>query len=155
MFQLIVAVIAIALVIALTLASIFYGGEAFTRSSLKANVAALVNQAQQISGAHTLYKTDFAVPAPSLDELHNAGYLAAVPVAPKIVKQTAGVSDSWQYLPNATATKGYVTIVLGASADETCDAIEKNGVGACTDSSFNGVAASAASDNTTQFSFPL
>ena len=58
MFQLIVAVIAIALVIALTLASIFYGGEAFTRSSLKANVAAMVNQAQQISGAHTLYKTD-------------------------------------------------------------------------------------------------
>jgi hypothetical protein len=58
MFQLIVAVISIALVAALALASIFYGGEAFTRGQLKAQVATMVNQAQQISGANTLYKND-------------------------------------------------------------------------------------------------
>lgn len=58
MFQLIVAVISIALVAALALASIFYGGEAFTRGQLKAQVTTMINQAQQISGANTLYKTD-------------------------------------------------------------------------------------------------
>ncbi|TLX16877.1 hypothetical protein [Rhizobium sp. MHM7A] len=58
MFQLIVAVISIALVAALALASIFYGGEAFTRGQLKAQVTTMINQAQQISGANTLYKND-------------------------------------------------------------------------------------------------
>ena len=39
MFQLVIAVIAIALVMALTLASVFYGGEAFTKAQEKARLA--------------------------------------------------------------------------------------------------------------------
>jgi hypothetical protein len=134
MFQLIVAVIAIALVIALTLASIFYGGEAFTRSSLKANVAAMVNQAQQISGAHTLYKTDFSKNAESLEKLVDAKYLAEVPVAPKIAQTTNGVIAKWQYEPkDATANRGGVYLELGGTISETCDAVALNGAGACYD----------------------
>lgn len=64
MFQLIVAVISIALVAALAIASIFYGGDAFTKSSERANVTTLINQAQQIAGAAALYKTDNGVDAP-------------------------------------------------------------------------------------------
>jgi competence protein ComGC len=128
MFQLIVAVIAIALVIALTLASIFYGGEAFTRSSLKANVAAMVNQAQQISGAHTLYKTDYSASAPNLNELKVQGYLAEVPTAPKIALiDTNGDVAAWDYRP---ADKG-VYLTLGAETAETCKAVEQNGAGHC------------------------
>lgn len=84
MFQLIVAVIAIALVIALTLASIYYGGEAFTRSSLKANVAAMVNQAQQISGAHTLYKVDNAQDAAVIGDLEGE-YISSIPTPPEAI----------------------------------------------------------------------
>lgn len=128
MFQLIVAVIAIALVIALTLASIFYGGEAFTRSSLKANVAAMVNQAQQISGAHTLYKTDFSRSATSLQALEDAGYLAEVPTAPKIAKIDAnGDVVAWQYRP----ANGGVYLELGNEPTETCKAVAQNGAGKC------------------------
>ncbi|MDW9478742.1 hypothetical protein GOB57_08495 [Sinorhizobium meliloti] len=128
MFQLIVAVIAIALVIALTLASIFYGGEAFTRSSLKANVAAMVNQAQQISGAHTLYKTDFAKDAPSLVALEQNEYLAEIPVAPKIAAQKAdGTPVDWKYEP----ARGGVYLELGGTVSETCDAVDLNGAGDC------------------------
>lgn len=148
MFQLIVAVIAIALVIALTLASIFYGGEAFTRSSLKANVAAMVNQAQQISGAHTLYKTDFSTSAPAgaagLAELEKQGYLADIPTAPKIVATDAnGDVVGWDYRP---ADKG-VYIELGAEADETCKAVAQNGAGSCQDALGN--------EGTEFFQFPL
>lgn len=138
MFQLIVAVIAIALVIALTLASIFYGGEAFTRSSLKANVAALVNQAQQISGAHTLYKTDKAQDATAGDagvtQLVDEGYLAEVPNAPKIVKDGA----EWGLEFNTgTDTKDYVYIALPtAEAGKIGEAVEANGAGTVADDRF-------------------
>lgn len=40
LFQLVVAVIAITLIMALTMASIFYGGEAFTRAQEKAQAEA-------------------------------------------------------------------------------------------------------------------
>jgi hypothetical protein len=131
MFQLIVAVIAIALVIALTLASIFYGGEAFTRSSLKANVAAMVNQAQQISGAHVLYKTDNAKSTDSLDALVDNGYLAEIPNAPKIVKQTVvgSVSTSAPWVIDNASKRVYIE--LGDANDETCDAVANNGAGKC------------------------
>lgn len=145
MFQLIVAVIAIALVIALTLASIFYGGEAFTRSSLKANVAAMVNQAQQISGAHTLYKTDFSRNATSLQALEDAGYLAEVPTAPKIAKIDAATDKvvEWQYRP----ANGGVYLELGNEPEETCKAVAQNGAGKCQDAAGN--------DGNEFFQFPL
>jgi hypothetical protein len=144
MFQLIVAVIAIALVIALTLASIFYGGEAFTRSSLKANVAAMVNQAQQISGAHTLYKTDFSRNATSLQALEDAGYLAEVPTAPKIAAtDTNGDVVAWEYRP----LDGGVYLELGNEPDETCKAVAQNGAGKCQDAAGN--------DGNEYFQFPL
>lgn len=83
MFQLIVAVISIALVAALAIASIFYGGEAFTKSSEKANVTALVNQAQQISGAYQLYKTDTGGAPANIGAL-SPDYLASLPTPPKV-----------------------------------------------------------------------
>jgi type II secretory pathway pseudopilin PulG len=96
MFQLIVAVISIALVAALALASIFYGGEAFTRSQLKAQVTTMINQAQQISGAQTLYKTDKGGSvAATVVALKDAAYLAEVPTAPsKITTSSWGLDNT-------------------------------------------------------------
>lgn len=89
MFQLIVAVISIALIAALALASIPYLGDAFNQGSLKGNVTTLINGGQQISGAQALYKTEHAgVTAKILeDSVADAGdglvgagdYLTAVP----------------------------------------------------------------------------
>jgi hypothetical protein len=84
MFQLIVAVISIALVAALAIASIYYGGEAFQKSSLKANVTTLVNGGQQIAGGQALYKTDHSgISATDLDDLildaDGNQYLTAAP----------------------------------------------------------------------------
>jgi len=134
MFQLIVAVIAIALVIALTLASIFYGGEAFTRSSLKANVAAMVNQAQQISGANTLYKTDKAKDAGSVADLAakdatGFSYLEEVPNAPRIVADDAD-TDNGKAAWELSADKEYVQIALPTEGlAEIEQAVSDNGVG--------------------------
>lgn len=124
MFQLIVAVIAIALVIALTLASIFYGGSAFTRSSLKANVAAVVNQAQQIAGANVLYRTDNAKDATTVQALVSNNYLAEAPVAPAAVSASGA---TWQIGTIA----GYISLALPTDHTEICTTVAANGVGAC------------------------
>lgn len=104
MFQLIVAVISIALVAALAIASIFYGGEAFTRSSEKANVTALVNQAQQISGAYALYKTDVGAPPAAVTNL-SPSYLAALPTPSKVA------DGAWAF--NATGNAVEVKLATG------------------------------------------
>lgn len=54
MFSLIISIIAIALVAALALASIYYGGSAFQEGSTDAEASTVVNQGQQIQAAVTL-----------------------------------------------------------------------------------------------------
>lgn len=56
MFQLIVAVIAIALVVVLVVAALWYGGFAFISSSEKAEFARYQNEGTQISGALKVYQ---------------------------------------------------------------------------------------------------
>src|SRR3546814_5373062 len=81
MFQLIVAVISIALLAALAGASIFYGGAAFSGSTAKANVSSLVNQGQQIAGAAALFRTDNGGTTPTDLTTHLVAndYLQSVP----------------------------------------------------------------------------
>ncbi|BBM64970.1 hypothetical protein VA249_16160 [Vibrio alfacsensis] len=54
MFSLIISIIAIALVAALALASIYYGGAAFQEGSSDAEASTAVNQGQQIQAAITM-----------------------------------------------------------------------------------------------------
>ncbi|WP_406733265.1 hypothetical protein RJD39_03940 [Vibrio scophthalmi] len=54
MFSLIISIIAIALVAALALASIYYGGAAFHEGSADAEASTAVNQGQQIQAAITM-----------------------------------------------------------------------------------------------------
>lgn len=58
MFSLIISVIAIALVVLLTAATFYYGGDAMTDGKKQADAAGLINQAQQISAAFDLYLAD-------------------------------------------------------------------------------------------------
>lgn len=77
MFSLIITIIAIALVAALALASIYYGGSAFNKGSEKAQAATLVNNAMQVSAAMTLATAD-GEPYSVIGDL-SPEYLASTP----------------------------------------------------------------------------
>jgi len=92
MFSLIVSIISIALVAVLAAASIYYGGDAFTKGSAKALASTVVTQAQQISSANTLYKNDKGgVSAANVAALTAApgNYLASAPAMPSKVGSVA------------------------------------------------------------------
>lgn len=141
MFQLIVAVISIALVAALAIASIFYGGDAFTKSSEKAVVTTLINQGQQIAGAAALYKTDNGVAAPAgeitVGHALVGDYLAAAPSGSKVT------SGNW-YL---SADEAQIAYDSTADATSVCAEVVKQGAGECTDG--------AGAPGNTYFSFDL
>jgi len=72
MFSLIITIIAIALVAALALASIYYGGSAFNKGSEKAAASTLINNAMQVSAAMTLAEVEGVTPAAgAVDGSHN------------------------------------------------------------------------------------
>lgn len=109
MYHLIVGVIAVALFAALTLTGAFYLGPAFTQATIKAHVTSLVNQAQQISAANTLYNVDEAKNVGSIEDLVTFGYLKEIPAAPVVAADGA----EWEL---DFAGRGYVTIELGGDA---------------------------------------
>jgi hypothetical protein len=87
MFSLIITIISIALVAALALATIYYGGSAFSAGSAKAQLATAVSQAQQIAGAMTLAISDGNAIAPTATVPFvlaglTPNYLTQIPTAP-------------------------------------------------------------------------
>lgn len=89
MFQLIIAILSIALIATLAIASVYYGGGAFTSASANAGAATLIAQAQQISAADTLYQSQHAGQHPTVGSdntvvitLVDAGYLQSKPGVP-------------------------------------------------------------------------
>lgn len=59
MFSLIITIVAIALVAALALATIYYGGTAFNKGAATAAATRAISQGQQIQGAMDLFRADF------------------------------------------------------------------------------------------------
>jgi hypothetical protein len=84
MFQLIIAVVAIALVLLLVLAAMYFGGSVYDESNARAAYAKNVNSATQIEAAMQLYFQDKSQ-SPSGEDmplLHNLlswGYLKEIP----------------------------------------------------------------------------
>ncbi len=60
MFSLIITIISIALVAALALATLYYGGDAFNRGSAAAVASQLINEGQQVNGAVAIASADAA-----------------------------------------------------------------------------------------------
>lgn len=58
MFSLIIAVISIALVALLAVATFFYGGDSFLRANAEAEAARYINESQQISAAIRVFQAD-------------------------------------------------------------------------------------------------
>ncbi len=127
MFQLIVAVISIALVAILAIASIYYGGSAFQRSGMKAQVDALVNAGQQISGAQSLYLTDYGVPASDVPSLEATGangtYLSAAPAIPAVSN-----GQAWSLVGASSTSNGFAVLPFTVTdTTQVCAAVATQG----------------------------
>lgn len=83
MFSLIITIISIALVAALAVATIYYGGSAFTQGSAQANASTLINAGQQVSGAATIFKNNRSESPADIATLATGEFLQGKPVAPK------------------------------------------------------------------------
>ena len=112
MFSLIITIISIALVAALAIATLYYGGSAFSQGTAKAKAATVVNHGQQITGANTLYANDFSGNyATTIAQLTAGSYLASEP--------KSGVSAA-SYVLGTTTTN---VVTLASVPDEVCKKI--------------------------------
>ena len=128
MFSLIVSIISIALVAVLAAASIYYGGDAFTKGSAKALASTVVTQAQQISSAHTLYKNDEGGSAAlNVSALVTGKYLASVPAAPANVAKDTNVAP--EVVTPALWVLNANTVTLEVDNSEVCALINEQANG--------------------------
>ena len=79
MFSLLIGFIALALVAALVLAAVFYGGPVLSRYGHAAQVAQTLSEEQQLMGAINLYRTDKAKSPTVITDLVDGNYLKSVP----------------------------------------------------------------------------
>lgn len=143
MFSLIITIISIALIAALAAATIYYGGDAFSKGTLKADASTLINQGQQVAGAMTLYSVDKSQDAADVTALVTDGYLQANPGSWDVLEGTSGlVSIAYNNSPDLTedvcnevrSRNNETAIVFGtdapssASADDAADAVQAGGV---------------------------
>ena len=120
MFTLIITIIAIALVAALAVASLYYGGSAFTQGTAKAEASALVAQAQQISAANDLFANDNAGSfATATTDLTSNGYLSAWPQIPASVGGIWALTSATEDQETATITNIAVCNEVNAEAQGT------------------------------------
>lgn len=84
MFSLIVTIISIALVAALALATIYYGGKFADDGQARANMSKILQEGNQVAGALELYKTDIGgfptgTSAEIAEQLVEKSYLRQMP----------------------------------------------------------------------------
>lgn len=120
MSNLIITIIAIALGAAVVLASIYSGGTALNQGSARSNATAVLNQAQQISGAAAIYSNENAGVAVLTADLSGAlvtgNFLKSLPVPPTALNTNAG-TRAW--------TVSGINLVTPATSLEVCTAVER------------------------------
>ena len=79
MFSLIIVIVSIALVALLAVATIYYGGTAFSSSGESANASRVLNESQQLTGAATVYNVREGQQLTELADLVTAQYLKSIP----------------------------------------------------------------------------
>ncbi len=140
MANLIITVIAIALVAIASLMGAYYGGSAFLNNQSAANASTVLNQGQQLSGAWNAYLSDNLNTPPAagaLSVLVVNNYLAQIPTTPagpgNAVSKSMAVTlnANGHYFAYADMGAGGATSP-GTSADNNssaCDRIIKTAVG--------------------------
>lgn len=79
MFSLLISIISIALVAALALATLYYGGSSFNQGRAKAEASRLLNEQQQLLGAAELFRARTGQWPANLTQLVDGGYLKSIP----------------------------------------------------------------------------
>lgn len=125
MFSLIIALISIALVAALALATLYYGGDSFNQSAAKAQAAKIVNQQQQLLGATDLFISEKGRIPNGVAELVSTGFLKTAPVAMQGVGSVVAAGDDW-VMP---APGEQVVFVLPNPDTEVCQAYNERMMG--------------------------
>ena len=95
MFSLIITIISVALVAALALATLYYGGDAYESGHAKAEAAKLRNQGQQLVAAAEFYYLHKGQWPDSIDQMVDSGHLSTVPVAQRTAIQEALAGKAW------------------------------------------------------------
>ena len=117
MFSLIISIIAIALVVVLAGASLYYGGDAFNQGTSKGEAAKMINEASQIQGAYTMHKVDQKGAEPAdVDELVTDKYLAAAPATAWTLGTGAAGSE-------VAATEDQTVVFATADSADICDQV--------------------------------
>lgn len=83
MFNIIIAIIAIALVVIISYATMYYGGDSFNDNKLKAEAARIINEGSQVASAAMVYRArggDLSASDFTLNTLVEAEYLNTLPV---------------------------------------------------------------------------
>jgi len=126
MFSLIISIIAIALAAVLLLTSAFYGGDALTEGTAKAQAASLANEAQQITAGFDLHKVENNGAEPAdVAELVTDEYLKQAPatgwvldLTTDIMSTPATVSDDvCGYVTANSAVNGLLCDAAGGDAN--------------------------------------
>lgn len=120
MFSLIIAIVSIALVVALVAATMYHGGDTLTQGRTKADAAAYVAGAQQITGAAVMHLSlegqHVAAGAAGVTELVTDKYLAS---APTITNTWAITSNATERKLEATGVKSVVCSAINKAAGDT------------------------------------
>lgn len=127
MFRLIIAT-------TLAIATVYYGGAAFTSGTAKAGASTMVSQAQQISAADVLYQTNNGdTHAADVATLVTDGYLQSSPQMPANVGGSLELDSASGLVYAAVATQAVCTQInaqVGVSAIPVADADDVEGYSA-------------------------
>ena len=120
MFSLIITIISIALVAAIAVATLYYGGSQFSQGTAKAQADQIISGAQQIAGANTLYANNVGggqYDGAGASDLVTQGFLSAVP--------TVATSVGGAFTLGGGTSTNLVNLTLATGASAVCTAIEK------------------------------
>lgn len=130
MFSLIITIVSIALVVALVAATMYHGGDTLTQGRAKADAAAFVSGAQQVSGAAVMYQALEGAAAASAAVLVTSQYLSSVPsVKGGGLDIGTGLSSARVVASTVTAQDVCEAINRSAGLDETAAATAAAGDG--------------------------
>lgn len=117
MFSLIITIISIALVAALALATLYYGGSAFNKGSAGAKAAQLINEGQQINGAVQIFKADSAA--------NSVVGVAPTTVAGLAPSYLSSVPAGWAATTTIDAAAAGVVYTAAAVSADVCAEVNK------------------------------
>lgn len=124
MFSLIIAIVSIALIVALVAATMYHGGDTLTQGRAKADAAAIVAGAQQVSGAAVMHLSLEGTRAANIGALVTAKYLASIPTTGNLTLATDTTDPlNTKYLVDGTTASDDVCVAINKAAGDADGAV--------------------------------